>query len=102
MALRCPDCGVNISRGQLLVLLRLSSIACPNCQAELALDGKGRAILIGVTLASIPLAVVLREVSSIDLAVPVTVIVGVVFGCVASAKVGKLRVVESDLFRKSK
>ena len=101
MTLRCPNCNVNISRGQLLVLLRLSSIACPNCQAELALDGKGRAMLVGATLASIPLAVVLSEVSDIDFAIPVTIVVGVAFGCVASAKVGKLKVVESGLYRKS-
>ena len=102
MDLRCPNCDHGISRWQLLGFLRLLSISCPQCRTLLAIDSRGRAVLIGSILASIPFAAILMQFTDAKVAVPAAVVAGFVFGCVASAKVGRLGVSPEDSGRQRK
>jgi phage FluMu protein Com len=96
LRMRCPRCGHGVAWWRSLGFLRFLSIGCPRCHSVLAIDDRGRAAIVGSIAVALVPAVFVESATDSATAVGLTIIAGVLAGCLVATRVGRLVVSPED------
>lgn len=92
MSLRCPKCSTPLPQGRILLFLRLFSFKCAQCGSELALTGRGRAILVGSIVAAILLGFLVKQLTASETYAVIAIVAGFAASCVVTWRTAELGV----------
>jgi hypothetical protein len=90
MSLQCPLCGARVSWLKAVGRIRRASFPCVQCGAPLALDRRARTTMLASIAASVVVSAFVKQEAASVAAGLVTLCVGILAGCAATWRFGRL------------